>query len=193
LETFNIHFSILKFLKSVAAEFDLHVFLNQKLTAAEEELLQTLDRWLIITLDEDDTDILQPVFVKLALFATAETDPTTLWLKRTPHQFNAYCLQRKTHPTLNLIAIYDYDTYVGATALETFRKTAEIPATLLDALALDPPTIGYYEPCNQHVGLQILTQTAPNAPDVDDIPYKSTWRITFRYFQPEHMMGAVSL
>ena len=193
LETFNIHFSLLKFLKTVAAEFDLHVFLNQKLTASEETLLQTLDRWLILTLDEDDTDILQPIFAKLALFATAEADPTTLWMKRTPRQFTAYCIQRKTHPTLNLIPIYDYDAYLGASALRMFQQTAEIPAALLTALALDPPAISYYEPCNQQVGFQILDATSPDAPDTATVPYKTTWRITFRYFQPEHMMGAVAL
>lgn len=193
METFNVHFSIIKFLKSVAAEFDLTVFLNQKLTAHEETLIQSLDRFLILTLDEGDTDILQPVFVKLALFAKAETDPTTLWLKRTPRQFNAYCIQRKTHPTLNLIPIFDFDSYIGSTALEAFQKTSVIPATLLAALALDPPAIGYYEPCNQQVGLQVIEYTAPGAPDTADVPYKSTWRITFRYFQPEHMTGAISL
>ena len=190
METFNVHFSLLKFLKSVAETFDIDVFLNQKLTPAEEALIATLDRWLIITLDELDTDVLQPISVKLALYATTEADPTTLWLKRTPQQFNKICLQRKTLTSVDLIPIYDYDDYIGSSALQTFQQTGTIPSALLTALGLDYPTISYWTPNNQVVGLQYLESAAQTILDMDTVPYRSIWRQTYRYYNQEAFMGA---
>lgn len=190
METFNVIFSTIKFLKSVAETFDLDVFLNQKLTPAEEALIATLDRWLIITVDELDTDVLQPISVKLALYATTETDPTTLWLKRTPQQFNKICLQRKTLTSVDLIPIYDYDAYIGSSALQTFQQTGTIPSALLTALGLDYPAISYWTPNNQVVGLQYLESSIQSPIDTSDVPYKVIWRILFRYFSVEAMMGS---
>jgi hypothetical protein len=103
-----------------------------------------------------------------------------------------YLWQRKTDldPLQNLIAIYDYDTLAGASALDTFRKTGAYPTNILDIL--NDPSVTQYEPQNQRVGFMTLEVTSPDKVDMMDTPYKATWSATFQYFEPNNMMGSIN-
>lgn len=191
LNTFNAYYSLAKFLKTLSEDsFDTPCFINSLLTASEEEKISTLQRYLLLDINQDSIEPLQNYFVSLALYCQPEFDSTLLWLKRFVDLFTTSCYQKQTS-ALSLIPIYDFDSSIGETAVTTFLTEGTFPVLALLS-ALSNSSLPEYLPCNQKVGLKPIENAKPVL-DTNDVPYKITWRITFRYFDPYHMAGSFPL
>lgn len=190
-ETFNVRFSLYKFLRDLMTEhFDTQVFWNRVKLPSDERRMESLTHYLVIDMTRQTTNVLQDIDVSLYLFATPALDPHGLWIQDMPDQVNQYAMQCKTRPDLNMIAMYDYDQRVGQTALTAYRRNGTIPATLLSYLGQSYPAIPYYEPCGQAVGLKLIRYEAARIVTTST-PYNATWRHTYRYFEPRKAEGAV--
>jgi hypothetical protein len=187
-ETFSILCSLRIFLvETIAGAIgDIPVFLNPILLPHEKERLPSLSHYLRVEVTPGEVNWEQPVDVSFRLWMQPEFDPSLLWLLRTPYHIIQKCLERKTDPALNMIAVYDFDRLVGEAALKAFYEQGIVPSTLPQLLTKRFPDVSYYERRGLRIGLKALANKSSPRFDYDTLPLSATWVMTFRYFEPAH-------
>lgn len=187
-EAFSVILSIRAFLKDVLdRDYDgLNVYTNNILTLTEREEITSLSRYLRIETTPAEIHYLQPFDVSFRLWATPAADPTTLWLQRTPYNIIQTVLNEKTHVGINMIALYDYDSLIGESAVKTFYQSGTLPSNLLTIAQKRFPDVPFYVRNGLTIGLKALP--VPFAPEFDfeSVPMYATFNMMFRYFEPLH-------
>lgn len=191
-ETFSVLFSIRAFLIDVLAQemAGLRCYLNPILLPHEKEEMQTLTRYLRITITEGEINWEQPFDVAFHLWQRYEFDPSTLWLQKTTKRLIQAIINTRTDTTINMIALYDFDTVFSESDLNTFYQTGVLPSNLLTTVQKRNPDIPYrtitVEGETLQIGLKALPTTTGPRYDYDTVPMNASWNMTFKYFEPNH-------
>lgn len=187
-DTFSSLFSIRAFLIDVLERDipDLRVFLNPVLLHHEKEEIAGLDHYLRIEITQGEINWEQPVDVSFRLWATRGFDPTLLWLQKTPYKLIKTCMNEKTNPGVNMIALFDYDALLGASALNAFYQSGTIPGNLLSTVEKRFPDVQYCTVRGFQIGLKALPSNYAPRFDYGTVPMSANWTMTFKYFEPGH-------
>lgn len=188
MEVFNARFSIIKFVQDqICTPYSLPLFCSDPKLPAEEAAMSTLDHFLYLEITEGEYAIVQQLDVVFALYQLPEFDPSANWLRRMQRQIEHICVQTKTDFGQNLIALYDYDTLIGASAIQTFLTTGAFPANIQTILATQPPVLRPYLPNGIPSGLCVVPdRRAPVFKIEQNTPYECVWHTTFKFHAATH-------
>jgi hypothetical protein len=187
MDVFNSRFSIIKFITdTIATPYSLALFCNDPKLPRDEQAMADADHYLYLELYESEYEIIQPYDIILSLYATPAFDPTANWLRRMGYVITHLIVQTKSDATLNLVAMYDYDTLIGASNITTFLTTGAYPSNIVTLLATQPPTLTKYTPSDIDVGFLVVPDRRAPVIRTDTTPYEMTWHMTFKFHEPLH-------
>lgn len=187
-ETFTVLFSIRAFLIDILQQemSGLRVFLNPMLLPHEEEEITSLDHYLHIEITEGEINWEQPFDVSFRLWAKKSFDSTLTWLQKAPYKIIQACMNTKTDTDINMIALLDFDSLIGESAIQDFYTDGTLPPTLLATVQKRYPDVPYHMEGTMRVGLKALPSDYAPKFDFETIPMSATWVMTFKYFEPLH-------